>query len=63
MPASKVRATGLIGPTNPLTGQPVDGRAKGGGMKIGEMEHYVLRAVGANALAVELAHRKMVAER
>jgi DNA-directed RNA polymerase beta subunit len=40
-------AVGSRGPTDALTGQPLDGKKANGGMKLGEMENWVLSAHGA----------------
>lgn len=41
------------GPTTQLTHQPLDGTSKGGGLRIGEMEQWVLTAHGAGRLLDE----------
>ena len=43
----QVRTTG---PVTPLTGQPIKGRAKGGGIRVGEMERDALLAHGTSFL-------------
>jgi len=40
-------AAGSWGPTDALTGQPLDGKNAHGGLRLGEMEHWVLESHGA----------------
>lgn len=46
-------AVGGYGPTDALTGQPLDGRSARGGLRLGEMEGWVLQAQGAMMTVAE----------
>ena len=54
MVGSKIRARGFDGRKDPLTGQAVRGRKQYGGLRVGEMETWVLRAQGADSLLRDL---------
>ncbi|AXB49282.1 pEP1242L [African swine fever virus] len=49
-------AVASYGPTDALTGQPLDGKRSHGGLRLGEMEHWVLTAQGAMQTIIEKSH-------
>lgn len=46
-------AVGGYGPTDALTGQPLEGRSARGGLRLGEMEAWVLQSQGATMTQME----------
>jgi len=51
--ADKVQTRGESGPNDPVTGQPVQGKKRGGGTKVGEMETAALIASGATSVIAD----------
>ena len=50
-------SVGAIGPTDALTGQPLEGRSARGGLRLGEMEAWVLHSHGASMATMEKMFR------
>ena len=54
MVADKIYARGIDGPKDGITKQPLGGRARGGGLKVGEMERDALLAHGMTSFVKEV---------
>ena len=51
MVSDKFQARASSGPNDPVTSQPVKGRARGGGVRMGEMERDGIISHGCTAIA------------
>ena len=54
MVADKIYARGIDGPKDGITKQPLGGRSRGGGLKVGEMERDGLLAHGMTSFVKEV---------